>query len=84
MSYQSFARATGGLLAIVTLLGLVTWHFLDPSTSLTPQTMVLLVAMVSGLLGVDIVREYTPIMVRIEHSKPPRRGRGGDGDGGGG
>lgn len=49
------ARAAGGLLSIMTLLGLLVGDFLLPDVVLSNHSIVLISALITGLLGVDIL-----------------------------
>lgn len=59
------ARATGGLLTIATLLGLVVADVVHPSITLDPTNLTLLLAIVSALLGVDIITERLPVSIKV-------------------
>lgn len=58
MSYIRIARAIGGLLSIVVLLGLMTVEVLNPNIVVSWPRLILMVAMISALLGVDILAHY--------------------------
>lgn len=68
------ARAVGGLLAIVTLLGLVAADVLSPAVTLDPPELAVLLGVISALLGIDIVSERLPVTLTVGE-------RGGDGEG---
>lgn len=49
------ARAVGGLLTILVLLVMVLAQFIYPGLELSEWTVVLLLGMIGGLLGVDML-----------------------------
>lgn len=58
MSYIRIARAIGGLAAIMVLLVLMTLEVLNPDIVVSWPRLILIVALISGLLGVDIMAHY--------------------------
>lgn len=55
MEYIRIARAIGGLAAILTLLGLLTLEVMQPSVVVEWPRLILIVALISALLGIDIM-----------------------------
>lgn len=63
------ARAIGGLVAIVVLLGLVVARSLDPAgVVLDMPTIALLLSLVSGLLGVDMAADKLPFSLEVKRN----------------
>ena len=56
------ARRVGGLLALGTLLALVSAHTVHPEIVLQTEDKVLLTAIVSALLGVDILTKRSDVL----------------------
>lgn len=76
MMWIEAARAIGGLVAIVVLLGLVAARSFDPTgVAVDVPTIALLLSLVSGLLGVDIATDKLPFTLEV------KRNDGDDGDG---
>lgn len=69
MKWLYAARALGGLLAITTLLGMVVAQFLYPELVIQDSTLYVLILMIGGLLGVDVLLEHGPIQVEIKSGK---------------
>ena len=65
MTWLRAARAIGGLLAIVTLLGLVAADVLYAEITLDGTTLAMLLGVVSALLGVDMLTERLPIELTV-------------------
>jgi len=66
MNALRVARAVGGLLAIVTLLGLLVASTLYQTIALETKTITLLLFMIGALLGVDAMIEKAPVSIKIE------------------
>jgi len=66
MSYQSLARAGAGVLTVITLLALTVASVLDPGIVVSTETLVLLVALIAALLGVDIAAEVLPLQITVD------------------
>lgn len=64
MTWLRAARAIGGLLSIITLLVLLVADFFTRH-DVDPNTMVLLLLLISGLLAVDALGERLPITIRF-------------------
>lgn len=65
MGYFRPVRAIAGLLSVVALLVLVLGEFFT-GQSADPSRIWLLLVMISGLLGVDLVSEYLPLSVTVD------------------
>lgn len=59
-------RAIGGLLSIVVLLGLLTADFWYADRALNPTTTATMLALISALLGIDILREKLPLKLSVQ------------------
>lgn len=55
--YIDIARAIGGLASILVLLGLLTLQVIEPDVEVGWPEIFLIVAMISALLGVDILSQ---------------------------
>lgn len=62
---KEIVRAIGGLLTIVTILGLVSASAVLPGVKLPVEHLQLLVAMVGGLLGLDILLQRIPVKLDV-------------------
>jgi len=85
------ARRVGGLLALGTLLALVSAHTVHPEIVLQSEDKLLLTAIVSALLGVDILSKRSNVIRgalsgavagALEETGRERGDQGGDDDGG--
>lgn len=68
MELARVVRAIGGLLAIVTLLGLISADFFYSSLMLENDTIALLLLIIGALLGVDTLIEKS-LSISIEKEK---------------
>lgn len=59
------ARAIGGLLTIVTLLGMVVAQFVYPHLQISQGTLYLLLLLISSFFGMDILKRYGGITVQM-------------------
>lgn len=66
MNYIRAARAIGGLLSIVVLLTMVFLDFWNANTTLTHESIVLLLTIITGLLGIDLISDKLPMSVTVE------------------
>jgi len=69
------ARAIGGLLSITLLLAMVALDFWIDALHISEATVLLMLALISGLLGIDLITEHLPLEVTVEST------RGDDEDG---
>lgn len=74
MAFIRAARAIGGLLSIAMLLVMVFLDFWVQSVTLQRATIILMLTIISGLLGIDLITEHLPVKLTIE--------RPGDDEGG--
>lgn len=65
---KELVRAVGGLLTIITLLSLVVVDVVVEGASLSMQQLQVLVVLVGGLLGLDIMLDRIPISMDVEVS----------------
>ena len=65
MTWLRAARAIGGLLAIITLLALVSADVLYQDVILDEATLAMLLAVISGLLGIDMLAGRLPIELTV-------------------
>ena len=65
MTWLRAARAIGGLLAIVTLLGLVAADVVYSKIILDESTLMLLLGIIGVLLGVDMLAGRLPIELTV-------------------
>ena len=59
------ARAVGGLLAIITLLALVSADVLYQAVTLDGTTLAMLLGVISALLGVDMLADRLPVSITV-------------------
>ncbi|QPL12251.1 hypothetical protein HrrHc1_150 [Halorubrum phage Hardycor1] len=59
------ARAASGLLAVVTLLGLFVFEVSTKAT-LDPNRIRILVILIAGLLGLDLLGENLPLDISVQ------------------
>lgn len=65
MGWIRAARAVGGLLSTIALLGLVVADFWFPGRALSAESIGLLVLLIGALLAVDRLLEAAPVSIRI-------------------
>lgn len=65
MTYQSMARAVGGITTVFVLLGLTVASVIDPDIALQGEVVVLLVGLISTLLGADVASELLPLHLTL-------------------
>jgi len=63
------ARAIGGLLSITVLLSMVLLDFWIGGVHLSQSSVLLLTALISGLLGIDLISEHLPLEVTVESTR---------------
>lgn len=66
---KELVRAIGGLLTIITLLAMVVADVVVEGASLSVEQLQILVVLVGGLLGLDIMLDRVPISMDVELSK---------------
>lgn len=66
---KELVRAIGGLLTIITLLAMVVADVVVEGASLSVEQLQILVVLVGGLLGLDIMLDRVPISMGVELSK---------------
>lgn len=65
MGWIRAARAVGGLLSTIALLGLIVADFWFPDRNLSPEMIGLLVLLIGSLLAVDRLLQEAPVSIRI-------------------
>ena len=65
---KELVRAVGGLLTIITLLSLVIVDVVVEGASLSIEQLQILVVLVGGLLGLDIMLDRIPVSMDVEVS----------------
>lgn len=76
-------RAVGGLLTIITLLLLVAVDVVIAGAELDSQQLQILVVLVGGLLGLDIMLDRIPVTMEVDVGSDESNDTAGDGGDGG-
>lgn len=72
-------RAVGGLLTIITLLLLVAVDVVIAGAELDSQQLQILVVLVGGLLGLDIMLDRIPVTMEVDVGSDESNDTAGDG-----
>lgn len=69
MDVIRLVRAIGGLLSIMTLLGLFVLSVINPDLTLSKWTVGVLLTMVAGLLGIDMAFANSQLNISMSSNK---------------